>query len=92
MNKVPQGWRGSGSGVEEGGDGREEEDCRRVEDVPKGKDVKGPGEGEQVIHVNGSIEELSQTEKEAEPTSKKERAWPFSVGDRVPQKAWNRLL
>lgn len=52
MNTGLQGLRGSGSGVEEGGGWREEENCRRVEDVPKGKDVKGPGEGERVIHFN----------------------------------------
>lgn len=52
LNKVPQGLRGSDAGVEEGGGGREEDNCRRGEGVPKGNDVKGPGEGEQVIHFN----------------------------------------
>lgn len=65
MNTGRQGSRGSGSGVEEGGGWREEEDCRRVEDVPKGEDVKGPGEGERVIHFNCSLKEMSQTEKDA---------------------------
>lgn len=44
FNKVLQSLKGLNSGAEWGEGWREEENFRMIEDVTKGKDVKGPGE------------------------------------------------